>query len=266
MCFREAPVEFVGGDRYRVAKFMTGLLLFAALFAAASYFISVVATNYFSELSGEGRPIPAASAPDLPLLAIDPGHGGEDGGSSSGEVLEKDLNLAVSEDIYYLCALTGVPAKMTRRDDRALYDLYGDLDDYTGRKKAYDLRNRVRFVEEEGAGVYLSIHQNKFSDPAYSGLQVWYSPNAKESETFAKMIQSAAREYLAPENDREVKRATSSIYVLKRAEVPAVLVECGFLSNPGDLANVTDPSYRRRLAGVIFTECAKFIAGKDTSY
>ena len=259
-------MEFVGGDRYRVAKFMAGLVLFAALFAAASYFISVAATNYFSELSGEGRPIPAASAPEIPLLAIDPGHGGEDGGSSSGEVLEKDLNLAVSEDIYYLCALTGVPAKMTRRDDRALYDLYGDLNDYTGRKKAYDLRNRVRFVEEEGAGVFLSIHQNRFSDPAYSGLQVWYSPNAEGSFDLAQTIQSASRRYLEPDNDREVKRATSAIYVLKRAEVPSVLVECGFLSNPDDLANITDPSYRRRLAAVIFSGCAEFMLGEESSY
>ena len=259
-------MEFIGGDRFRVLKFMTGLVLFAALFTAASYLISVVVTNYFSELSGEGRPIPVSSAPQIPLLAIDPGHGGEDGGSSSGEVLEKDLNLAVSEDIYYLCALTGVPAKMTRRDDRALYDMYGDLDDYTGRKKAYDLRNRVRFVEEEGAGVYLSIHQNKFTDPAYSGLQVWYSPNVKESEALAKMIQSAARKYLAPENEREVKRATSAIYVLKRAKVPAVLVECGFLSNPEDLGRLCDPSYRKRLAGAVFSESAKFMTGGDTSY
>ncbi len=252
-------MELVGGDRYRVAKFMAGLIFFSALFAAASYFISVVVTNYFSELSGEGRLIPVVSAAESPILIIDPGHGGEDGGSSSGEVLEKDLNLAVSEDIYYLCALTGVPAKMTRRDDRALYDLYGDLEDYTGRKKAYDLRNRVRFVEEEGGGVYLSIHQNKFTDPAYSGLQVWYSPNAEGSESLAKMIQSASREYLSPENDREVKRATSAIYVLKRARVPSVLVECGFLSSPDDLSRLTDPSYRKRLSGVIFSESAKFM-------
>ena len=256
---------YVGADRRQVVRFMAGLVIFAALFGAAAYFISVVVTNYFSELSGEGRQIPV-SAVEGPLLIIDPGHGGEDGGSSSGEVLEKDLNLAVSENIYYLCALTGVPAKCTRRDDGALYDMYGDLVDYTGRKKAYDLRNRVRFAKEEGGGVFLSVHQNKFSDPAYSGLQVWYSPNDERSRTLAEMIQSAARERLAPENAREVKKSTSSIYVLDRAEIPAVLVECGFLSSPDDLARLTDPGYRRRLSALIFSQTAKFMMRDDTSY
>ena len=251
-------MEKVGTDRYGTVKFMAGLLIFVSVFAAASYFIAVVVTNYFSELSGDGKLIPVVSAERFPRLIIDPGHGGEDGGSSSGEVLEKDLNLALSENVYYLCALTGLPASATRRDDRALYDLYGDLDDYTGRKKAFDLKNRVRFVNEEGGAVFLSIHQNRFSDPVYSGLQVWYAPNGGESEALAKMIQSSSREHLDPENDREVKRATSAIYVLNRAEVPAVLVECGFLSNPDDLSRLTDPGYRRRLSGVLFSECAKF--------
>ena len=257
---------YVGADRRQILRFMAGLIIFVSLFGAASYFISVALTNYFSELSGEGKQIPVSSAGKMPLLIIDPGHGGEDGGSSSGEVLEKDLNLAVSENIYLLCALTGVPAKMTRRDDRALYDMYGDLEDYTGRKKAYDLRNRVRFAKEEGGGVFLSVHQNKFSDPAYSGLQVWYSPNDEKSKTLAEMIQSAARERLAPENAREVKKSTSSIYVLDRAQIPAALVECGFLSSPEDLARLTDPGYRRRLSALIFSQTAKFMAEDDSSY
>ncbi len=252
-------MEKVGADRYGLLKFMAGLLVFVAVFAAASYFIAVALTNYFSELSGEGKLIPVVSSDTLPRIIIDAGHGGEDGGSSSGETLEKDVNLAVSENVYYLCALTGVPASATRRDDRALYDMYGDLEDYTGRKKAFDLKNRVRFAKEEGGAVFLSIHQNKFSDPAYSGLQVWYAPRVDGSEELARMIQSASREHLDPENGREVKRAASAIYVLHRAKIPAVLVECGFLSNPDDLSRLADPGYRRRLSGVLFSECAKFM-------
>ena len=88
----------------------------------------------------------------------------------------------------------------------------------------------------------------------------------EKSKTLAEMIQSAARERLATENAREVKKSTSSIYVLDRAEIPAALVECGFLSSPDDLARLTDPGYRRRLSALIFSQTAKFMAEDDSSY
>ncbi|MBR6918082.1 MAG: N-acetylmuramoyl-L-alanine amidase, partial [Clostridia bacterium] len=248
--------EKCGGRR--IASFMAGLTLFVLLFAAASYLICVVISNYFYELTEGEKMIPVASVDKMKLVAIDPGHGGEDGGSSSGEILEKDLNLAVSKDIYYLCVLTGVPAKLTRTEDAALYDLYDDLEDYTGKRKVYDLKNRVRFVKEEGAGIYLGIHMNKFPEEKYRGLQVWYSKNNKDSRYLAEKIQSGAREHLDGSNDREIKKATSSIFVLDRIEVPAVLVECGFLSNPEDLSLLTDPGYRRKLASSIFSSVVAF--------
>ncbi|MBR0303426.1 MAG: N-acetylmuramoyl-L-alanine amidase [Clostridia bacterium] len=249
-------------DKGRIARFMAGLILFIMIFAAASYFIAVVMTNHFSEIT-EGRPFIDVSADEsLPMLVIDPGHGGEDGGASSGEVLEKDLNLSVSEDIYYLCVMAGIPAKMTRRTDTALYDLYGDLADYSGKKKTYDLTNRVKFVKENDAAIYLGVHMNKFPRSEYKGLQVYYSPNAKESEELAGIIQSAARRHIDPENSREIKRATKSIFVLDRLSVPAVLVECGFLSNPGDLEALCDPSYRLHLAAVITSAVASYECGE----
>ena len=161
----------------RTAPFMAGLILFVLLFSAAAYLIAVVMTNYFSELSEGESLIPISASEAMPLVVIDPGHGGEDGGSTSGEVLEKDINLALSEDIFDLFRLIGIPAKMTRTTDTALYDLYGDLEEYAVKKKLYDLKNRVRFVKEEGGGVYLGIHPNKFPESKYRGLQVYYSQN-----------------------------------------------------------------------------------------
>ncbi len=254
-------MEILNEERGRLIRFMAGLAVFVSLFAAAAYFISVVMTNYSSQLEGKERPIPVSAHTALPLLIIDPGHGGEDGGSSSGEVLEKDINLSVSKNIRYLCALTGIPAKATREDDRALYDMYGDLDDYGGKKKIYDLKNRVRFVKEEEGGAYLAIHQNMFPDPRYGGLQVWYSGNNEDSAAFAEEIRRASCSYLDPENRRETKRATSSIYVLYRAEAPSVLVECGFLSNPEDLARLTDQDYRKLLSSAVFSAAARFLTG-----
>ena len=241
-------------------KFMAGLAAFTLLFVAASYFVAVVLTNYSSELFEGKKMIPVSADGAVPLLIIDPGHGGEDGGSSNGELLEKDINLSVSEDIFYLCAFCGIPAKMTRTADTALYDLYGDLSDYTGKRKAYDLKNRVRFVKEEGGGIYLGIHQNKFPDPRYHGMQVFYSPSDGRSEIFAELIKDEARKYLDPENRREVKRATSAIYVLDRQEIPAVLVECGFLSNPGEASLLASEGYRRRVALCVFSAATKFVS------
>ncbi len=247
--------------RRGMASFMAGLILFALLFVGAAYLISVVLTNYFSLLTEGERAIPISSEVGGAVFVIDPGHGGEDGGSSSGEVLEKDLNLEVSRDVFYLCELFGVPAKITREDDRALYDLYGELEDYSGKKKAYDLKSRVRFAKEEG-DVYVGIHMNKFPVAKYRGLQVYYSPNDAASEEFAQMIQASAREHIDPENDREIKRAGSSIYVLDRLEIPAVLVECGFISCPEELALLLDPGYRLKVAGCVVSAAMNFDEGR----
>ena len=108
----------------------------------------------------------------------DPSHGGEDGGAvGDGGVTEKELNLAVSENIADLSMLFGVPYSMTRDCDKLLYDKYGELTDYTGKKKSLDLKNRLRSAEEEGAEVFLSIHMNKLqalptADFRYTTLQI----------------------------------------------------------------------------------------------
>ncbi|MBQ7671362.1 MAG: N-acetylmuramoyl-L-alanine amidase [Clostridia bacterium] len=249
-----------GKNGRRVFVFMLGLFLFAFLFAAAAYFISVVMTNWSAKLQGEEPPIPVSSDGMLPVLIVDPGHGGEDGGSSSGETLEKDLNLELALALRDICDLTGLPVKLTRESDTALYDLYGDLDDYSGKKKIYDLKNRVRFATEEG-GVYLGIHMNKFPDAKYRGLQVYYSPNDPGSVALADAVADEVNGKISPWNGRKSKKATSAIFVLDRLKIPAVLVECGFLSNPEDLEALCDPSYRASLASAIFSGAAKYETG-----
>ncbi len=249
--------EEIKRQRRRVAGFMTALTFFTLLFIGASYLVSVVMTNYFSERTEGEKLIPVSGGEALSVVVIDPGHGGEDGGSTSGEVLEKDLNLAEAKDVADILRLIGIPVKMTRTEDRALYDLFGDLEDYTGKKKIYDLKNRVRFATEED-GVYLGIHMNKFPESKYRGLQVYYSGNNDESAKFAKVIREEVASGLQPWNGRETKRATSAIFVLDRLRIPAVLVECGFISNAEDLAELTDPAYRARLAAVIASAAAKY--------
>lgn len=230
-----------------VFQFMAGLVIFTLIFAAASVLVGVVIRDRCESLLEARRTRPLSASAERLTVIIDAGHGGEDGGCFSGDVLEKDLNLLVSENIYDLCVFMGIPAEMTRTEDKLLYDMYGDLEDYTGKKKTYDLRNRLRFAAEKG-GVYLGIHMNKFPMEQYSGLQVYYSANHSDSRLYAEKIQAYTREYLQPENSREIKKATRDIYVLSKAEQPAVLVECGFLSNSEELGLLTNGEYRKKLA------------------
>ncbi len=203
------------------------------------------------------------SAAPHPLMVIDPGHGGEDGGASSAGVLEKDINLAVCEKLGDLCTVFGLPALLTRTGDTLLYDAYGDLEDYTGKQKTYDLRNRLRMAEESGASVFLSVHQNQFPQSKVRGMQVYYSSNDPASEELARRIRVSGRGLLDPGNDREIKAATNSIYVLHRIRIPAVLAECGFLSNPEERELLASPDYQQRVAAALFVPAAEFLAGRE---
>ena len=196
----------------------------------------------------------------VPLLILDPGHGGEDGGAAVGGALEKDLNLAVSLRIADLCTLFGLPVRMTRTQDVLLYDYYHDLENYRGKQKTYDLKNRVRMAEESGAAVLLSVHMNQFPQTSCRGMQVYYSPNTDASAELAERIRQSARMRLDPDNRRETKKATDAIYLLKRVRIPAVLAECGFLSNPDERELLCTPDYQERLAAALFVPTAEFLA------
>lgn len=197
--------------------------------------------------------------PAVPVWVIDPGHGGEDGGASdpSGQVVEKELNLAVAARFAEMAHLFGHDCRMTRTDDRLLYDAYHDLPEYRGKKKTYDLRNRLRIAEDTGATLFVGIHMNKFPKAQYRGLQVWYSPNDPKSADYASFVQSYVKSTLQPDNERAVKRATSSIYLLHRIPCPAILVECGFLSNPDECAALITEEYQNTLAAVLFAAVAE---------
>lgn len=261
---------------YPRSRIMTviGYILFSAAFMGASLMIATYAEHMNSiaddqnrigeELAAGSTGVSVAAASDR-IIVIDPGHGGEDGGASASTgLLEKDLNLSVSGSIADMCVLFGVPYKMTRYDDRLLYDMYSERSDYTGHKKSLDLANRLRFTEESGAALFVGIHMNKFTDPKYSGLQVYYSPNADDSAAIAEVIQNYTKEHLQPENTRSIKAATSAIYLLRRLTMPAVLVECGFLSNPDEAARLATPAYRSELAGTVFVPLLEYLTHLPT--
>lgn len=184
-------------------------------------------------------------------ILIDAGHGGEDGGAIGVDgTLEKTVNLKIAERVYGLCRIAGIPASMTRTDDRLLYD---PNTDYQGKKKMLDLRTRLKMAEETSGSVLVSIHLNSFSQSQYSGLQVYYSPNNPLSARLAEKVQTNTQRLLQADNTREIKAADSAIYLLNRCTRPAVLIECGFLSNPDECQKFGDEGYLRELAAVIFS-------------
>ncbi len=200
----------------------------------------------------------SASVKEKSVIVIDPGHGGEDGGAQSSDgTLEKDINLAISEYLEEYLRLADVKTVMTRQDDRLLYNSGEEK-----RKKFYDVRNRAAVATENPDCTFISIHQNKFPVQKYSGLQVYYSPNDPGSKVLAAIIQENTKQKLQPENNREIKPSGSSIYVLYKTKSPAVLVECGFLSNPEETRLLKTSEYQKKVAFVIFTSLMQYCTQK----
>ena len=202
-------------------------------------------------------PASEASAPRSKSVIVDAGHGGEDGGASSAAgLIEKDVNLEIATILCDMLRANDINVIMTREDDRLLYDRSVN---YQGRKKKLDLAARLAVANSTPDAIFISIHMNSFTDSRYSGLQVWYSPNNQDSSPLAELIRSKNHELLQPQNSRTTKSATSAINLLHNASCPAVLVECGFLSNPDEAALFENDEYRQRVAFMLFCSIIEFL-------
>ncbi len=151
----------------------------------------------------------------------------------------------------------GYEVIMTRSDDSSTESNNGER--ISSRKKS-DLKNRLELMKSYPDAVFVSIHLNKFTTSAASGSQVFYSGNNDESKLLGEKIQSSVVEMLQPENNRVNKQATSSTYILYNATVPAVLVECGFLSNRAELELLKDDRYQNKMAFCIFCGINEFFS------
>ena len=178
------------------------------------------------------------------LVVLDPGHGGKDPGKvGADEELEKDINLAISLKVREKLEEDGMEVVMTREEDVMLSD--GDADN----KKLEDLNRRIGIINEQQPAIAVSIHQNSYSDPAVRGAQVFYFTHSDKGKQAAETLQKELLEF-DQENTRDIK-ANDTYYLLKKTEVPTVIVECGFLSCPGEAELLTDEAYQEELAGAI---------------
>lgn len=152
----------------RFTAFSVVVSLLCIIIGCVADILDPTRMKYTSSDSGFSTAVPTV------VVVIDPGHGGEDGGASgTNGVYEKTLNLAIAKILCSQLLAGGIPAVLTREEDKMLYDKYGELSDYSRHKKTYDLRNRLRMTEEYEEPVFVSIHMNSFSISKYNGLQVF---------------------------------------------------------------------------------------------
>lgn len=186
-------------------------------------------------------------------IVIDAGHGGIDGGATSctGK-LESAYNLEIALRLNDLLHFLGHETKMIRTTDVSIYTKGETI----AQQKISDLRERVRICNETENAVLLSIHQNNFSDSRYSGAQVFY-PTTKGSDSLAKQLQDA---FIHLGSTRQTKRA-EGVYLMEHIQCPGVLIECGFLSNPEEEANLRSPEYQKKLCSVIAATVSNSLDG-----
>lgn len=187
-------------------------------------------------------------------------HGGFDGGAVAGDgTVEKDINLNISLTLAKFLKQNGFRVIMTREADVSTEDTESPQ---IASKKKNDLKNRLKLMSDYPDAVFVSIHLNKFTTSSAFGSQVFYS-KSDESAVLADKIQKAIVSLIQPDNTRVNKQATSSTYLLYNATVPAVLVECGFLSNASELALLKQPDYQNKMAFSIYTGILEYFKEKD---
>jgi N-acetylmuramoyl-L-alanine amidase len=192
---------------------------------------------------------------DQAFILIDAGHGGKDGGTSTNNgVLEDDINLAISLPLRDMLKLCGYTVRMTRDSDTMVT---GDQDDVNESSKVNDMHNRLALYD--AALLTVSIHQNHFSQSQYNGAQVFYSVNRPESRDIASLIQQQVIGFLQPENHRTIKPAGENIFLLHKTKQPAVIVECGFLSNEKEAKLLQQKEYQQKMAFSICCGLLKYV-------
>lgn len=179
------------------------------------------------------------------IILLDPGHGGIDPGKVSVTgTNEKEINLEIALKTKQKLEKQGYEVVMTREDDDGLYK------DGDSNKKTADMKRRCLMAEEYKADILVSIHQNSYQSEGVKGAQVFYYSHSDEGKKLAETIQKKFKEIVAPENGREAK-ANDSYYILLNVKCPAVIAECGFLSNYSEAELLEKEDYQEKVADAI---------------
>ncbi len=194
-------------------------------------------------------------------VIIDPGHGGLDGGAIGYDgTVEKNINLQISKKLCSLMQLYGFNVIMTRCDDDSIHDKNAET---IRQKKVSDIHNREKIINSNPDAIFVSIHQNKYSDPSVHGTQVFYSKNNILSPILAQKVQDSVVNNLQKENYRKIKQSGTEIYLLYHSPIPSIMVECGFISNQNDLNNLKNEDYQKKISEAISNGIINYFKEQD---
>lgn len=230
----------------KVKKPLSAVILFGILLCAAVVYIFPIRSDR----------VPASAGYTPRTLVIDAGHGGIDGGAISDDgTKESDINLAIALRLDSIVRFCGQKTVMTRLDD----SLKTDMISYSEHK---DLESRAAMINNTANAVLISIHQNDYPTAQPKGAQVLYSSH-EGSERLGKLLQANLILQLDPENRRVACPAPKDLYLTANTNCPAVLVECGFMSNNFEVLKLKDPKYQTELAALIAASYLSFITDKN---
>ena len=201
--------------------------------------------------------VPAiADASTKKTIIIDAGHGGMDGGCVGvNGCLEKDINLAIVKDLEQLLTASGFNVVLTRSEDVSIYD---EGVEGIRNQKVSDMENRLEIIKSYPDSIFLSIHQNQFTQSEYFGAQMFYTTKNAGNFQLAQIMQSCFAE-LQPGNNREIKLIDNNLYLFKDTPQVALLIECGFLSNENDAKNLSDSEYQKKVAFTIYRGLLQYL-------
>ena len=230
-------------------------LVFLLKFSVFSALLLGVALGFAWQLYDPDKNVSADAGTPIYTVIIDAGHGGRDGGASADDdgTLEKHLNLAVAKKLRAILQTMHIRTVMTREEDIEL------AAPDSSHKKADDLANRVKIAEAQSDAIFVSIHMNKFPLEKYSGLQVYYSPNHKSSLTLAEQVQKDVCASFSQMPSRKITLA-KDIYLMEHLQIPAILVECGFLSNYEEKELLKTEAYQTKIAMQIAASLIRFLS------
>ena len=209
---------------------------------------AIIASWKLSELTANVSKEEKKAKKDQVVIVVDPGHGGEDPGKVGiNDVLEKDLNLQIAKKVKKLLEEAGIKIVMTRTNDKV------------PDAKKEDLNQRVQLINDTKPKLALCIHQNSYPDAKINGAQVFYHTITPEAEDVATIVQEQLRT-VDPTNTRQIKE-NDTYFMLKNTQVPTIIVECGFLTNPDEAAKLTQEDYQDKLAQAICEGVVKWLNG-----
>lgn len=195
---------------------------------------------------------------EKPVVVIDSGHGGNDPGKVGVDgSLEKDINLQIALQLKAYLEASDVTVMMTREEDVGLYDADAS------QKKMSDLQNRCNFINEINPDIVVSIHQNSYHEEEVSGAQVFYYKGSEQGKSLALKIQERFDFVLGEDNTRQVK-SNNDYYLFLHSKPPTVIVECGFLSNWKEAADLNDKNYQNKVAWTIHMGIMEYLNVEKT--